>query len=56
MIIRPMGKQLNIKFYAAVPHPEKPVIKSIASGKKFEGHIRMDSLNNIRPVCLYPRI
>lgn len=49
LIIRPMKKQLDIKFYSALAHPEKPVIKSIAAGKKFENHIRVASLEDLRP-------
>jgi hypothetical protein len=49
LIIRPMKKELDIKFYSAVAHPEKPVIKSVAAGKKFENHIRIAILEDIRP-------
>ena len=49
LIIRPMKKELDIKFYSKVPHPEKPVTKSIPSGKKFENHIRVSSLDDLRP-------
>ncbi|MEO3402837.1 DUF5655 domain-containing protein [Mucilaginibacter sp. CAU 1740] len=49
LIIRPMKKWLDIKFYSAAAHPEKPVIKSVAAGRKFENHIRVDSLDDIRP-------
>lgn len=49
LIIRPMKKWLDIKFYSAVAHPEKPVIRSTASGNKFENHIRIETVNDIRP-------
>ena len=49
LIIRPMKKWLDIKFYSAVAHPEKPVVKSIAAGKKFANHIRVTTLDDIRP-------
>jgi hypothetical protein len=49
LIIRPMKKELDIKFYSAVAHPEKPVTKSIASGKKFENHIRVATVDDLRP-------
>ncbi|WP_025144256.1 DUF5655 domain-containing protein [Pedobacter jeongneungensis] len=49
LIIRPMKKELDIKFYSAVVHAEKPVIKSIPSGKKFENHIRISSAEEVRP-------
>lgn len=44
-----MKKWLDIKFYSAGPHPEKPVIKSKAVGNKFENHIRVDTADDIRP-------
>lgn len=48
LIIRPMKKELDLKFYSATANPEKPVIKSITSGKKFENHIRVSSADDIR--------
>ncbi len=44
-----MKKELDNKFYSKVHHAEKPVIKSVASGKKFENHIRVSSLDDLRP-------
>jgi len=52
-IIRPMKKEPDIKFYSAVAHPEKTVIKSAAWGKKFENHIRIRSAEEVRPACFY---
>ncbi|WP_429401648.1 DUF5655 domain-containing protein [Mucilaginibacter lappiensis] len=49
LIIRPMKKELDLKFYSKVLHPEKPVIKSVATGNKFENHIRISQLDDIRP-------
>ncbi len=49
LIIRPMKKWLDIKFYSKAARPEKPVIKSVAAGKKFENHIRVDTLDDLRP-------
>ncbi|WP_316829692.1 DUF5655 domain-containing protein [Pedobacter aquatilis] len=49
LIIRPMQKCLDIKFYSAKQHAEKPVIKSVVSGKKFENHIRIAAVEDIRP-------
>lgn len=49
LIIRPMKKELDLKFYSKEAHPEKPVIKSIASGNKFENHIRVAVLDDLRP-------
>lgn len=49
LIIRPMKKWLDIKFYSAVAHPEKSVVKSVAAGKKFANHIRVATLDDLRP-------
>jgi hypothetical protein len=49
LVIRPMKKELDLKFYSSVAHPEKPVFKSIASGNKFENHIRIALLDDLRP-------
>jgi len=56
LVIRPMKKELDIKFYSKTPHPEKPVLKSVASGNKFENHIRIALLDDLRPkLFLYLR-
>jgi len=47
VVIRPMKKWLDLKFYSKVPHKEKPVIKSVSAGKKYENHIRLTSLTNL---------
>jgi hypothetical protein len=49
LVIRPMKKELDLKFYSSVAHPEKPILKSIASGNKFENHIRIEVLDDLRP-------
>lgn len=49
LVIRPMKKEMDIKFYSKVHHPEKPVIKSTAIGNKFENHIRISLLDDLRP-------
>jgi hypothetical protein len=49
VVIRPLKKELDLKFYSSVAHPEKPVLKSIASGNKFENHIRIALLDDLRP-------
>ncbi|QEM09946.1 DUF5655 domain-containing protein [Mucilaginibacter rubeus] len=49
LIIRPMKKELDLKFYSAVAHQERPVFKSKAWGKKFEHHIRITSVADIQP-------
>ena len=56
LVIRPMKKWLDIKFYSKVPHKEKPVIKSAPSGKKFENHIRLSNLDELKPgIFIYLR-
>jgi hypothetical protein len=49
LVIRPMKKELDLKFYSRAAHPEKPVLKSVASGNKFENHIRIALLDELRP-------
>jgi hypothetical protein len=49
LVIRPMKKELDLKFYSRAAHPEKPVLKSVASGNKFENHIRIALLDDLRP-------
>ncbi|GGH18611.1 DUF5655 domain-containing protein [Mucilaginibacter phyllosphaerae] len=49
-VIRPMQKQLDLKFYSATKLDEPPVIKSTqATAKRFENHIRLSSTNDLRP-------
>jgi len=49
LVIRPMKKELDIKFYSNMAHTKNPVIKSIAAGKKFENHIRIALLDDLQP-------
>lgn len=49
LIIRPMKKWLDIKFYSKSAHPEKPVIRSKKAGTKFENHIRLLTLDELKP-------
>jgi hypothetical protein len=49
LVIRPMKKWLDIKFYSKVAHTDKPVIKSVAVGNKFANHIRLSLLDELRP-------
>lgn len=49
LTIRPMKKWLDIKFYSAAAHTEKPVIKSIKVGNKYENHIRVDVAEDVSP-------
>jgi hypothetical protein len=50
LVIRPMKKELDIKFYSKAAITEQPSIKSIASGRKFENHIRIALLDELQPV------
>jgi hypothetical protein len=49
LVIRPLKKELDLKFYSSVAHPKKTVLKSIALGNKFENHIRIAMLDDLRP-------
>jgi len=49
LVIRPMKKWLDLKFYSKVAHTDKPVLKSVAAGNKFENHIRLSVLEELRP-------
>lgn len=49
LVIRPMKKWLDLKFYSKLQHKEKPVIKSAAACKKFENHIRLSTLDELKP-------
>ncbi|MGZ3872397.1 MAG: DUF5655 domain-containing protein [Mucilaginibacter sp.] len=49
LVIRPMKKELDLKFYSQVPYPEKLVIKSMGAAGKFENHIRLSVLDDLQP-------
>ncbi|MFA9220026.1 MAG: DUF5655 domain-containing protein [Sediminibacterium sp.] len=49
LIIRPMKKQLDLKFYSESERDEFPVVKSIFYSGKFENHIRISSVNELSP-------
>jgi hypothetical protein len=56
LVIKPMKKWLNTKFYTKVAHKDKPVLKSVAVGNKFENHIRLTVLDELKPgVFIYLR-
>ncbi len=50
LVIRPLRKELDIKFYSKTYLTEKPILKSVAVSNKFENHIRIAVLDDIRPV------
>jgi len=48
-VIRPMQKQLDLKFYSAKPIESSPVIKSIALAGRYQNNIRLSNINELRP-------
>ena len=54
LIIRPMKKELDLKFYSATQQEEEAILKSIFYSGKFENHIRVSKLEDItQTVCSY---
>ncbi|SEN03471.1 hypothetical protein SAMN05192574_102249 [Mucilaginibacter gossypiicola] len=49
LVIRPMKKWLDLKFYSSTPHKEKLIVKSVAAGKKYENHIRLSNVDELKP-------
>jgi hypothetical protein len=49
LIIRPMKKWLDLKFYTKTLQKDKLVIRSKASSNKFENHIRLTNLDELIP-------
>lgn len=49
LVIRPMKKELDIQFYSTEHHPEKPFVKSVIYNRKYENHIRINRLDDLRP-------
>jgi len=49
LVIRPMKKQLDVKFYSENAIEQLPVIKSVFYFGKYENHIRLSSLNELSP-------
>jgi hypothetical protein len=50
LIIRPMKKALDLKFYSANQLEEEPIVKSILYSGKYENHIRVATLEDVTPV------
>lgn len=50
LIIRPMKKQLDLKFYSEKEQEEFPIIKSIFYSGKYENHIRISSLLDLTTI------
>lgn len=49
LIIRPMKKQLDLKFYSEIVQEEFPIIKSIFYSGKYENHIRVSNVEELTP-------
>jgi hypothetical protein len=47
LVIRPMKKQLDLKFYSETEMEELPVIKSIFYSGKYQNHIRISHLEEL---------
>ena len=47
LIIKPMQKQLDLKFYSAKQQEEDPIIKSVLYSGRFENHIRVAKLEDL---------
>ena len=47
LIIRPMKKQLDLKFCSKEAQDEFPILKSIFYSGKYENHIRISSLSEL---------
>lgn len=48
-VIRPMQKQLDLKFYSKYKLEQPPVIKSIATAGRFQNNIRMNNISELHP-------
>src|ERR1700749_1802274 len=49
LIIRPMKKWLDLKFYTKTVQKDRLVIRSKPNGNKFENHIRLATLDELIP-------
>ncbi len=49
LIVRPMKKQLDIKFYSEKEQNDFPIIKSVLWNSKYENHIRIAGLDDLTP-------
>jgi hypothetical protein len=47
LIIRPMKKELDLKFYSATQQEEESILKSLPYSGKFENHIRVSKLEDL---------
>lgn len=49
LVIKPMAKVLNVKFYLANPNNDYPIYKVALYGKQHEHHIRISSIEEVNP-------
>lgn len=47
LIVRPMKKQLDIKFYSEKEQTESPILKSLLWNSKYENHILISRLDEL---------
>lgn len=47
LIVRPMKKELDLKFYLDKPNDELPIYKNVEYSGRFEHHIRVSTLDEI---------
>jgi predicted transport protein len=47
LIVRPMKKELDLKFYLDKPNDEFPIYKNVEYAGRFEHHIRVSTLEEI---------
>jgi hypothetical protein len=47
LVIKPMRKELNIKFYLEEPNTKYPFFKVAKYGKQFEHHIRLSAIEEV---------
>jgi hypothetical protein len=48
LIIRPMKKQLDLKFYSATQQEDELILKSVFYSGKYENHIRLSSISDLK--------
>lgn len=49
LIVKPMKKQLDIKFYSATESNAYPILKSTLWNSKYENHIRLGQIEELTP-------
>jgi hypothetical protein len=48
LIIRPMKKQLDLKFYSATQQEDELILKSVFYSGKYENYIRLPSISDLK--------